>query len=158
MTGVANSVACSPLNALYYNVLQALCTTGIVASIKTWGLLTAACILIYVMTSAGARLCYSHAGDEKLPEDRECSRRATGGEAKLATRQPRTYHHLPSLLPRAPLHFPPLRSRQGGGGGRRPQRAARRGRQHQRPRQRGGRCAAAHVRPCRGLRIRRHQP
>ena len=53
-------------------MLQALCNTGIVAAIKTWGLLTAACILIYVMTSAGARLCYTHAGDEMLPEDREC--------------------------------------------------------------------------------------
>lgn len=69
MSVVASSVACSPLNSLYYDVLQALCNTGIVAAIKTWGLLTAACILIYVMTSAGARLCYTHAGDEMLPED-----------------------------------------------------------------------------------------
>lgn len=60
---VASAIACAPVYGIYDATLSALCGDGIVASIKTWGLATAACVLIYVLASAGARLCWAHPGD-----------------------------------------------------------------------------------------------
>ena len=69
LTYVAGAVSCGPVYTIYSGTLNALCSDGIVAAIKTWGLATAACVLIYVLVSAGARLCWSHPGDALDPVD-----------------------------------------------------------------------------------------
>lgn len=69
LTLVSSTVACAPVYGVYASTLSALCGEGIVASIKTWGLATAACVLVYILVSAGARLCWSHPGDALDPVD-----------------------------------------------------------------------------------------
>lgn len=75
---LADTLGCGPLAGVYDSVLDAICNTGMVAVIKTWALATAAVILIFVMVSAGARLCWTHPGDPLDPQDEQAAMAAAG--------------------------------------------------------------------------------
>jgi len=78
IAALADTLRCAPLADVYDRVLDAICSTGIVAVIKTWALATAAVILIFAMVSAGARLCWSHPGDPLDPQDEQAAMAAAG--------------------------------------------------------------------------------
>lgn len=81
VTHLSSQLTCAPIAAVYASLLDALCVDGMVAVIRTWGLATAACVLVYILVSAGARLCWSHPGD---PVDPEAEKRAAAEAAAAA--------------------------------------------------------------------------
>lgn len=64
LQSVLGAVSCAPVYGLYTDMLNALCTTGAVAVVTVWALGTAACVIIFILVTSGARLCWRHPGDE----------------------------------------------------------------------------------------------
>lgn len=64
LNSVASQASCAPANAIANNLFTTLCNTGIVGIIDVWALATAACLLIFIVTTSAARICWRHPGDE----------------------------------------------------------------------------------------------
>jgi len=63
LAAVVSTVGCLPVNNVYQGLVQTLCGTGIPSVINVWGLGTAACLLMLILTISGVRLCFRHPGD-----------------------------------------------------------------------------------------------
>ena len=54
---------CYPMTGYNNDIMQPLCAVATVGIIELWALATAACVLVYIMASAGARMMWKHEGD-----------------------------------------------------------------------------------------------
>lgn len=62
LNGVISYVSCKPVYGVFDEVLEAVCGDAAPAIIATWGLGTAACVLIFIIVVSATRLCYAHPG------------------------------------------------------------------------------------------------
>lgn len=61
---IALQASCTPVNSIYQTSIGAVCNTGIAHGIvEVWAFATAACILLFIITTSAARLVWRHPGD-----------------------------------------------------------------------------------------------
>jgi len=65
LTALAVQAGCVPVNSIYQTVADNLCNGGMVSIVTVWALATAACILMFLIATSAARLCWRHPGDEQ---------------------------------------------------------------------------------------------
>ncbi|RYG50583.1 hypothetical protein EON67_05015 [archaeon] len=63
LSGLVTSISCTPVNNIYQDLLVALCSGGINATLTVMALAIAASIIVFFLLISAARLCCAHPGD-----------------------------------------------------------------------------------------------